>query len=325
MIGGRSPGARAPVRRRMRIAFPHQVSGRRTSAGLRRTGPDFARFLVARGHSVRVVTMGDGEPAERPCEIEVVSRRLPFRSVTAQVALAGSAGGARGRRRLRDRDRMPPRRPRQPLRGGRSSAKLVSDPAYERARRYRLFDGHARGVPGRGGRTRTRTEGGFGRAHCGRRRRSSCRAPTSPRSRADGASRTHTDPRAHEPRACRPPKSSPSSLEPGTASSSSAGSRARRRLGIAIEAVAPRAGREARHRRETGPERAELERQAAAIAGASRSALPRLRTRRRDACASSPAPKPASSRATGENLPHSGGRGAVGRRARGLDGRRGGA
>ena len=62
---------------RMRIAFltgiwPPDVGGPATH------GPDFARFLVARGHSVRVVTMGDGEPSERPCQVEVVSRRLPF-------------------------------------------------------------------------------------------------------------------------------------------------------------------------------------------------------------------------------------------------------
>ena len=50
-------------------------------------GPDFARFLVARGHDVRVVTMADGEPTERPVPVEVVSRGLPFPSAT-QVALA---------------------------------------------------------------------------------------------------------------------------------------------------------------------------------------------------------------------------------------------
>src|SRR3954470_1140248 len=53
-------------------------------------GPDFARFLVARGHSVRVVTMGDGEPAERPCEVEVVSRRHPFPLRYGEVAVRGA-------------------------------------------------------------------------------------------------------------------------------------------------------------------------------------------------------------------------------------------
>ena len=124
---------------RMRIAFltgiwPPDVGGPATH------GPDFARFLVARGHSVRVVTMGDGEPAERPCEVEVVSRSLPFPVRYGLVAVRGAraarradvvyatatyaaaaAAAAIGRRPL--------------------VVKLVSDPAYERARRYRLFTG----------------------------------------------------------------------------------------------------------------------------------------------------------------------------------------
>jgi glycosyltransferase involved in cell wall biosynthesis len=103
-------------------------------------GPDFARFLVGRGHAVRVVTMGDGEPAERPCEVEVVSRRLPFPLRYGQVAL-------RGARAARAADVVyatatyaaaaaAAAAARRPL-----VAKLVSDPAYERARRYRLFAG----------------------------------------------------------------------------------------------------------------------------------------------------------------------------------------
>ena len=124
---------------RMRIAFltgiwPPDVGGPATH------GPDFARFLVARGHSVRVVTMGDGEPAERPCEVEVVSRRLPFPLRYGQVAL-------RGARAARAADVVYATatyaaaaaaavRARRPL-----VAKLVSDPAYERAQRYGLFAG----------------------------------------------------------------------------------------------------------------------------------------------------------------------------------------
>ena len=135
----------------MRIAFltgiwPPDVGGPATH------GPDFARFLVARGHSVRVVTMGDGEPADRPCEVEVVSRRLPFPLRYGQVAL-------RGARAARAADvvyatatyaaaALAAAAARRPL-----VAKLVSDPAYERARRYRLFSGtlgefqHARSLP----------------------------------------------------------------------------------------------------------------------------------------------------------------------------------
>ena len=33
-------------------------------------GPDFAAFLRDRGHSVRVVTMGDAEPTERPVPVD---------------------------------------------------------------------------------------------------------------------------------------------------------------------------------------------------------------------------------------------------------------
>ena len=123
----------------MRIAFltgiwPPDVGGPATH------GPDFARYLVGRGHSVHVVTMGDGEPAERPCEVEVVSRGLPFPLRYGRVAL-------RGERAARSADVLYAtatyaaaaaaagiaRRP--------FVAKLVSDPAYERAQRYGRFRG----------------------------------------------------------------------------------------------------------------------------------------------------------------------------------------
>jgi glycosyltransferase involved in cell wall biosynthesis len=123
----------------MRIAFltgiwPPDVGGPATH------GPDFARFLVARGHDVHVVTMGDGEPSERPCRVEVVSRRLPFPLRYGSVAL-------RGARAAREADIVyasatyaaaaaAAALARRPL-----VVKLVSDPAYERAQRYRLFDG----------------------------------------------------------------------------------------------------------------------------------------------------------------------------------------
>ena len=123
----------------MRIAFftgiwPPDVGGPATH------GPDFARFLVGRGHAVHVVTMGDGEPTERPCEVSVVSRRLPFPLRYGQVTL-------RGARAARSADVVYATATyaaaaaaatvaRRPL-----VAKLVSDPAYERARRLRLFTG----------------------------------------------------------------------------------------------------------------------------------------------------------------------------------------
>ena len=119
----------------MRIAFltgiwPPDVGGPATH------GPDFARFLVARGHTVRVVTMGDGEPAERPCEVQVVSRRLPFPLRYGQVALRGSQAARAADVVYATATYAAAAVARRPL-----VAKLVSDPAYERARRYRLFPG----------------------------------------------------------------------------------------------------------------------------------------------------------------------------------------
>jgi len=123
----------------MRIVFltgiwPPDVGGPATH------GPDFARFLRDRGHKVHVVTMGDAEPTERPVPVESVSRGRPFvvryplvavRAMqlarradvvyaTATYAAAAAAAAAACR----------------PL-----VAKLVSDPAYERARRYGLVRG----------------------------------------------------------------------------------------------------------------------------------------------------------------------------------------
>jgi glycosyltransferase involved in cell wall biosynthesis len=103
-------------------------------------GPDLARFLLERGHGVRALTMGDGEPTDRPCPVDVVSRRLPFPVRYGLVA-------ARGARAARGADVVyatatyaaaaaAAATARRPL-----VAKLVSDPAYERARRYGLFDG----------------------------------------------------------------------------------------------------------------------------------------------------------------------------------------
>lgn len=103
-------------------------------------GPDFARFLVAAGHIVRVVTMADGPPTELPCPVETVSRRYPF---PVRYSLLAARGAARGRRAdvlyasatyaAAAAASMTARRP--------LVAKLVSDPAYERAYRYGLFRG----------------------------------------------------------------------------------------------------------------------------------------------------------------------------------------
>jgi glycosyltransferase involved in cell wall biosynthesis len=123
----------------MRIAFltgiwPPDVGGPATH------GPDFARFLTARGHRVHVVTMGDGEPSERPCEVEVVSRRLPFPLRYGQVAVRGARAGRRAdvlyATATYAAAAAAAAAARRPL-----VAKLVSDPAYERAQRYGLFSG----------------------------------------------------------------------------------------------------------------------------------------------------------------------------------------
>ena len=85
--------------------------------------------------------MGDGEPAERPCEVEVVSRTAArFRSATARWRCA-----ARGRRGTPTSSTRPATYAAAAAAAGAARrplvAKLVSDPAYERARRYGLFDG----------------------------------------------------------------------------------------------------------------------------------------------------------------------------------------
>jgi glycosyltransferase involved in cell wall biosynthesis len=123
----------------MRVVFltgiwPPDVGGPATH------GPDFARFLRDRGHDVRVVTMADSEPTERPVPVEAVGRDRPFVVRYPQVALAG-------RRLAADADVVyatatyaaaasASLAARKPL-----VAKLVSDPAYERAKRYGLFSG----------------------------------------------------------------------------------------------------------------------------------------------------------------------------------------
>jgi len=123
----------------MRIVFltgiwPPDVGGPATH------GPDFAAFLRDRGHDVHVVTMGDAEPTERPVPVESVSRGRPFvvryplvawrgaqlarraDVVYATATYAAAACAATAARR--------------PL-----VAKIVSDSAYERARRYGVFRG----------------------------------------------------------------------------------------------------------------------------------------------------------------------------------------
>src|SRR5439155_472331 len=72
----------------MRVVFltgiwPPDVGGPATH------GPDFAAFLRDRGHEVRVVTMGDSEPTERPVPVSSIARGRPFFVRYPQVAAAG--------------------------------------------------------------------------------------------------------------------------------------------------------------------------------------------------------------------------------------------
>ena len=124
-------------------------------------GPELARFLVERGHDVQVVTMADAPPTERPCPVETVSRGRPF-GVRYPLVAAKAARAARSADVIyatatyaaAAAAAMVARRP--------LVAKLVSDPAYERARRWGLFAGTlerfqaARG-PGLRGLKRART------------------------------------------------------------------------------------------------------------------------------------------------------------------------
>jgi glycosyltransferase involved in cell wall biosynthesis len=123
----------------MRVVFltgiwPPDVGGPATH------GPDFARFLRDRGHDVQVVTMGDSAPTDRPVPVHSVGRRLPFPVRYPLVAATGA-------RFARDADVIyatatyaaaaaASAASRRPL-----VAKLVSDPAYERAWRYGLHRG----------------------------------------------------------------------------------------------------------------------------------------------------------------------------------------
>src|SRR3982750_1582453 len=84
----RAPATTPAYDSRMRVAFlpgiwPPDIGGPATH------GPDFAAFLRDRGHDVRVVTMADSEPTERPVPVEAVSRTRPFVIRYPQVALAG--------------------------------------------------------------------------------------------------------------------------------------------------------------------------------------------------------------------------------------------
>jgi glycosyltransferase involved in cell wall biosynthesis len=103
-------------------------------------GPDFAAFLRDRGHAVEVVTMSDGEPTERPVPVHAVGRGRPFVVRYPEVALVGARLARRAdvvyATATYAAAAAAATAARRPL-----VVKLVSDPAYERARRYGLFAG----------------------------------------------------------------------------------------------------------------------------------------------------------------------------------------
>ena len=199
----------------------------------------------SRADTVRVVTMGDGEPAERPCEVEVVSRRLRSRSATARSRCWEPGRPARQtsstRRRRIAAAAAAATAARRPL-----VAKLVSDPAYERARRYGLFEGTLEEFQEAASAPVRRAEGGSDARPADA---TTIVVPSAYLAEIAAwvGSRGRTDPRAHEPGAAAH-RSRARALSSRARSSSSAGSptegpRHRDRGGR------PRPWREARHRR----------------------------------------------------------------------------
>jgi len=121
----------------MRVVFltgiwPPDVGGPATH------GPDFAAFLRDRGHSVRVVTMGNTEPTERPVPVDSIARGRPF---VVRYPLVAATGFGRARRADVVYATATYAAAAVSAVGRPLVAKLVSDPAYERARRYGFFAG----------------------------------------------------------------------------------------------------------------------------------------------------------------------------------------
>ena len=114
--------------------WPPDVGGPATHA------PELARFLIDRGHAVHVVTMASAPPTERPCPVTTIDRGRPFPVRYGELTLR-AAGAARAADVVYASATYAAAAiasigARRPL-----VAKLVSDPAYERARRWGLFEG----------------------------------------------------------------------------------------------------------------------------------------------------------------------------------------
>jgi glycosyltransferase involved in cell wall biosynthesis len=102
--------------------------------------PELADFLRAHGHGIEVVTTADAPPAPRPYPVRWVSRRQPrgMRHVRVAALIRSRAAGADVvyATSMLGRASLGAALARKPV-----VVKLVADEAYERARRFGLFDG----------------------------------------------------------------------------------------------------------------------------------------------------------------------------------------
>jgi len=102
--------------------------------------PELAEFLLGRGHSVEVVTTADASPAKQPYEIRWVDRAAPaglrHARVAAWIRERASHADVVYATSMLGRAVLGSSLARRPV-----VVKLVADEAYERARRWELFEG----------------------------------------------------------------------------------------------------------------------------------------------------------------------------------------
>ena len=102
--------------------------------------PELAELLRGRGHGVEVVTTADSAPAAREYPIHWISRRLPrglrHAAVASSIARHARASDVVYATSMLGRATLAASVARRPV-----VVKLVADEAYERARRFGLFDG----------------------------------------------------------------------------------------------------------------------------------------------------------------------------------------
>ena len=103
--------------------------------------PELAEFLLGRGHSVEVVTTADAPPAMQPYEIRWVDRAAPagvrHARVAAWIRERASHSDVVYATSMLGRAVLGSTLARRPV-----VVKLVADEAYERARRWGLFEGN---------------------------------------------------------------------------------------------------------------------------------------------------------------------------------------